>query len=45
MILTSLFVQSLLQYTPAQSQDGKPTGRSLNPIEITLKEQFRKGTN
>ncbi len=45
MVLASLSVQSPLQYTPAQSQDGKPTGRSLNPIEITLKEQFRRGTN
>lgn len=45
MVLASLSVQSPLQYTPAQSQDGKPTGRSLNPIEITLNEQFRRGTS
>ncbi|MEH1797026.1 MULTISPECIES: CRISPR-associated protein [unclassified Nostoc] len=45
MVLASLSVQSLLQYTPAEFKDGQPTGYSLNPIEITLKEQFRRGKN
>lgn len=42
MVLASLSVQSPLQYTPAELQDGQATGRSFNPIEITLKQQFRK---
>jgi hypothetical protein len=35
-IASLLMRQSNLQYTPAESRDGKPTGNSLNPIEITL---------
>lgn len=41
MVLTSLFIKTKLQYTPAEIADGKLTGRSLEPIEITLKEQLR----
>ncbi len=36
MAIASLCEQSSLQYTPAELKDGKPTGRSLNPIEITF---------
>ncbi|MEO1372943.1 MAG: CRISPR-associated protein [Cyanobacteria bacterium J06635_10] len=35
-IASLLMRQSSLQYTPAESRDGKPTGNSLNPIEIVL---------
>lgn len=45
MVLASLSVQSPLQYTPAESNDAQPTGRSFNPMEITLKQQFSKGKN
>ncbi|KYC40396.1 CRISPR-associated protein [Scytonema hofmannii PCC 7110] len=45
MVIASLFEKSSLQYTPAELKDRKPTGCSLNPIEITFKEQFRKQTN
>ncbi|MGF1979760.1 MAG: CRISPR-associated protein [Nostoc sp. CmiSLP01] len=45
MVLASLSVQSPLQYTPAESKNGQATGYSLNPIEITLKQQFRRGSN
>ncbi|MEH1855388.1 MAG: CRISPR-associated protein [Nostoc sp.] len=45
MVLASLSAQSLLQYTPAEFKDGQSTGYSLNPIEIALKEQFRRGKN
>lgn len=41
MVLTSLFIKTKLQYTPAEIADGKLTGRSLEPIEITLKEQLK----
>ncbi|MEH2154955.1 CRISPR-associated protein [Nostoc sp.] len=45
MVLASLSVQSPLQYTPAESKNGQLSGYSLNPIEITLKQQFRRGRN
>jgi hypothetical protein len=38
-IASLLMRQSRLQYTPAESRDGKPTGNSLNPIEIALTEK------
>lgn len=41
MVLTSILIRTRLQYTPAEIADGKLTGRSLEPIEITLKEQLR----
>jgi hypothetical protein len=39
MVLASLSPEHQLQYTPAEFSDGKPTGRSLMPIEIVLKKQ------
>jgi hypothetical protein len=45
MVLASLSVQSSLQYTPAELKDGQLTGRSLKPIEIAIKQQFRKQTS
>jgi hypothetical protein len=38
-IASLLIGRSKLQYTPAESQEGRLTGRSLNPIEIVLKER------
>ena len=35
-IASLLMRKSRLQYTPAELRDGKPTGNSLNPIEIVL---------
>lgn len=38
-IASLLMRRSRLQYTPAESRNGKPTGNSLNPIEIALVEK------
>ncbi len=38
-IASLLIGQSKLQYTPAESKEGKLTGRCLPPIEIVLKEK------
>ena len=38
-IASLLMRKSRLQYTPAELRDGKPTGNSLNPIEIVLSKK------
>jgi hypothetical protein len=35
-LVSSFFPSAQFQYTPAELSDGKPTGRSLNPIGITI---------
>lgn len=37
--LASVISQSHLQYTPAEYMEGQPTGKSLKPIEIIIKEE------
>ncbi len=44
-VLASSLSKGHLQYTPAEYLEGKPTGRSLEPMEIVIKLKQRNRTN